>query len=314
MSLYYRQLIDVLQAAGVQCAVNSINAGWENRARGSGGFPSAPLGVCWHHTASATSVNNDLSYMINGSSDAPIGNMLLARDGVVWPIAAGAANTQGKGGPTTFSRGTVPVDNGNTRMWGIEAANNGVGEPWPQAQIDAYFKINNALAGMFGNQITDLISHQGYAPTRKIDPATAAAVQGPWRPGSINSSGTWSVPDIKAEATRRAGTQPVPPDPQPPTPGDDMTIRIFTSQTNPREFNAMFFAECDGQDRSIELQWSGNGDDPEVQQRIAVMQENFGPPLPLLLVGVKNNRLHPKHKPSDIVDSLHVWTDRDFAP
>ncbi len=93
-----------------------------------------------------------------------------------------------------------------------------------------------------------------------------------------------------------------------------MTIRIFTSQTEPREYNAMFFAECDALDRSIELQWSGSGDDPAVQARIAVMQENFGPPLPLLLVGVKNNRLHAKHRPSDIVDSLHAWTDNDFAP
>ena len=111
------------------------------------------------------------------------------------------------------------------------------------------------------------------------------------------------------------GTAPTPIPPTPtPTPGGDMTIRIFTSQTTPREFNAMFFAECDAQDRSIEVQWSGNGDDPEVQARIAVMQSNFGPPLPLLLAGIKNNRLHAKHQPSDIIDSLHVWTDSDFAP
>lgn len=95
-----------------------------------------------------------------------------------------------------------------------------------------------------------------------------------------------------------------------------MTIRIFESQTNPKEFNAMFFAECDSKDRSIELQWSGNGDDPRVKERIDTMQANFGPALPLLLVGVKNNRLHPKHKPSDIVDNAKQggWSDTDFAP
>lgn len=109
---------------------------------------------------------------------------------------------------------------------------------------------------------------------------------------------------------------PVPPTPT-PTPGDDtMTIRIFESQTDPKEFNAMFFAECDGQNRSIELQWSGDGDDPRVQERIQVMMENWGPPLPLLLAGVKNNRLHCKHKPSDIIDAAKQggWTDLDFAP
>jgi hypothetical protein len=95
-----------------------------------------------------------------------------------------------------------------------------------------------------------------------------------------------------------------------------MTIRIFESQTSPKEFNAMFFAECDSQNRSIELQWSGPGDDPRVQERIGVMMANFGPPLPLLLAGVKNNRLHAKHKPADIKDSAKPggWSDWDFAP
>ena len=234
--IFYWTLVDVLQDAGVQCAVNDINEGWENRSRGSGGFDNPPLGVCWHHTASSASVSSDLSYMINGSPDAPIGNMLLARDGVVYPIAAGAANTQGKGGPTQFSRGTVPVDSGNTRMWGIEAQNNGVGQEWPVAQIDAYFKCNEALATLFGNQITDCISHHGYAPSRKIDPATAAAVQGPWRPSSINSSGTWSVDDIRSEAVRRA-TATIPP--QPPTTGDDeeMAYGPYLIQATGRDGN-----------------------------------------------------------------------------
>ena len=110
---------------------------------------------------------------------------------------------------------------------------------------------------------------------------------------------------------------PTPPQKPPIQPGDDsMTIRIFESQTNPKEFNAMFFAECDSKDRSIELQCSGSGDDPRVQERIKVMMDNFGPALPLLLAGVKNNRLHPKHKPSDINDSAKRggWTEADFAP
>ena len=66
--------------------------------------------------------------------------------------------------------------------------------------------------------------------------------------------------------------------------------------------------------QTIELQWSGDGNDPRVQQRVQVMLENFGPPRGLLLAGVKNNRLHPKHQPSDISDNLHQWTDQDFAP
>ena len=311
-AIYYDLLIDVLESAGVPCGVNDINEGWERRSRSSGGFSAPPLGVCWHHTAGTSSVNNDLNYMIHNSPDAPIGNMLLARDGVVWPIAAGAANTQGKGGPTQFSRGTCPLDQGNTHIWGIEVQNSGVGQTWPQVQIDAYFRCNEALAALFGNQVTDLTTHQFYAPSRKVDPATAWDIEGPWRPSSVTSSGTWSTPSIRDEAVRRAHTQPEPP--IPPPVGDDNMICVFESQTTPREFNALFFGVGDAQGRTIELQWSGDGDDPEVQERVAIMLENFGPARPLLLVGVKNNRLHPKHKPSDLRDSLHVWTDQDFAP
>ena len=93
-----------------------------------------------------------------------------------------------------------------------------------------------------------------------------------------------------------------------------MAHYVFESKTNPKEFNAMFFGTGDAQGRTIELQWSGDGNDPVVQERIKVMLDNFGPSRELLLAGVKNNRLHPKHKPSDINDSLHHWTDSDFAP
>ena len=105
----------------------------------------------------------------------------------------------------------------------------------------------------------------------------------------------------------------VPPVPKPPAQEDDTMQCVFTSQTEPREFNAMFFGTADGQGRTIELQWSGNGNDPRVQERIAVMLENFGPARALTLAGVRNNRLQAKHRPADIVDSLHVWTDSDFA-
>ena len=210
------QMVDVLVAAGVRCRVEDVNQGWETRARSSGGFASPPKGCVWHHTASSTSPHSDLSYMIDGSPDAPIGNLLLDRDGIVWPIAAGGANTQGKGGPSTFSRGTVPVDSGNSQLFGLEVANSGTGEPWPQIQIDAYFKTSNALNAMFGNLPTDLITHHEWAPDRKIDPAKATEVEGPWSPGAINSSGTWSGDDVREECSHRAVVV-IPPQPKPPS-------------------------------------------------------------------------------------------------
>lgn len=236
MGSFYVPITDILVNAGCQVAVGSINEGWERRSRSSGGFESkgAILAVQWHHTASKASVNSDLSYMVNGSPDKPVGNVLLDRDGVYWPIAAGAANTSGKGGPNNFSRGTCPKDSGNTRLFSIEIANSGVGEPYPQAQIDAAFRGSNAFNDYLDNQPTDVVSHalgagDGYTD-RKIDPATAAGVQGPWRPGSVNSSGTWSLADLRHECSRRAQNQPTPPSKE----DDDMPkiVYAFTDYTN----------------------------------------------------------------------------------
>ena len=197
-------------------------AGWERRARSSGGFSSPPLGCQWHHTASQTTPQNDLNWQINGSDDAPIGNNLIDRLGEIWMVAGGAANTAGKGGPLTLSRGTVPKDSGNSTTWAFEVANNGVGEPWPEVQIWAYFIASNVANKRFGNQPTDVFTHSLGAgdgwTDRKIDPATAAAVQGAWKPRSVSSSGTWSLADIRSECSRRAGGSVPPPTPGPTPP------------------------------------------------------------------------------------------------
>jgi hypothetical protein len=215
-SLYYTDMADLFRGAGLVVVEDGPCAGWQSRARSSGGFSSPPLGCQWHHTASKTSPESDVSWQTNGSDDAPIGNCTIMRDGSIWMVAAGAANTAGKGGPITFSRGTVPLDSGNSTTWAFEVANNGVGEAWPQVQIDAYFTASNVANKRFGNRPTDLMTHNGYCepscPGRKIDPATAAAVQGPWKPRSINSAGTWNQSDVRDEANRRATTEPPPPE------------------------------------------------------------------------------------------------------
>lgn len=229
--IYYVEMLDVLRAAGCAVAENATTQGWQSRARSSGGFPSAPLAVWHHHTASNTTPGNDLSWMIDGCDDAPVGNLLLDRDGCYWPVAAGASNCAGKGGPATFSRGTVPLDSGNTRGFQIECASNGVGGAWPQVQIDALFAGSNALNAMVGNRPDDIISHHHWAPDRKIDPATADAVQGPWRPRSINSSGTWNLDDMRSECNRRAGSSPGP-TPTPPSGGDDDVEKICVRTTD----------------------------------------------------------------------------------
>jgi len=231
-SIYITDMLDVLRAAGCETKENADTKGWQSRSRSSGGFPSQPLGIQWHHTASKTSPENDVHYQVYGN-DNPIGNCLLDRNGCYWPIAAGAANTAGKGGPLTLSRGTVGKDNANATTFAIEAANNGVGEIWPQVQIDAYFAGSNALNASFGNRPDDIFSHalgtgDGWTD-RKIDPATADAVQGPWKPRSCNSSGTWVLADIRAECLNRAGSpQPQPPQ---PTPDEDDEMKAYLTRS-----------------------------------------------------------------------------------
>lgn len=226
-NIYITDMLDILRSAGCDVRENSITNGWQHRSRSSGGFPSQPLGIQWHHTASKTSPESDLSWQIDGCADAPVGNCLLDRNGCYWPVAAGAANTAGKGGPVTLSRGTVAKDNANATTFAIEAANNGVGESWPQVQVDAYFAGSNALNKSFGNRPEDVFSHalgtgNGWTD-RKIDPATASAVQGPWKPRSVNSSGTWSLDDIRTECIRRAGQT---------TEDEDMTDQQFREMMN----------------------------------------------------------------------------------
>jgi hypothetical protein len=264
--IYYTDLLDVLRAAGCQVAESATTNGWQRRARSSGGFPSPPLGVQWHHTASATSPANDLNYMINGNADAPVGNLLLDRTGTYWPIAAGAANTAGKGGPLAMSRGTVPLDQANSRTFAIEAANNGVGEAWPTAQIDAYFAGSNALNARFGNVWGDVFNHQTWAPTRKIDPATSPAVGGGWRPRASTSSGTWHQDDVRAECVARAaGYAPQPPE------DDDMTDEQMDALANivaERVWNfAMLNARASEQQRAQDVltwaQYEAWGANPE---------------------------------------------------
>ena len=212
--IYYPEAADWLRAVGVNVVEDDD---WETRARSSGGFGAPPLGVQWHHTASSGQHPlNDIRYMTRTAEFRPVGNIYLAPNGVAYMLAAGAANTAGKGGPWKMSRGTVPANSGNTTTWALEVANNGVGQIWPQVQIDAFFKISNELNKRWGNQPTDLFTHAAYAPGRKIDPATAEAVQGPWKPRATNAQGSWSVDDVKAEAARRGGTKPPTPTPPPP--------------------------------------------------------------------------------------------------
>lgn len=232
--LYLTDMANWLRGDGLEVIEQN---GWQTRARGSGGYTGGkPWCVMWHHTASNPSSDgqNDVNYIIS-AQDAPLANLYINRAGVVWVIAAGATNTNGKGGPWPTSHGTVAVDSMNTAAVGIEVANNGVGERWPQVQVDAFFKVSNCINRNCGNLPTDIATHAEWAPSRKIDPAQGQVVEGPWVPRDTNSSGTWNGNDVRDECQRRAAPAPIPTPPTPtPTPGSDEMAwtRIVADQGN----------------------------------------------------------------------------------
>ena len=199
---YLTDLAAVLRAAGL--AVVELD-GWQTRARSSGGYDGAPWAVFWHHTASAGDGAADAHYCTYTRADRPVCNVVVGRDAQVYVCAAGATNTNGKGGPHLLPDGrTIPQDGANSRVFGMELSNGGTGMGYPAGQVDAAFTVSVAVCAAYGIRADNVVTHQVWAPSRKIDPATAAAVQGAWRPASCTGSGTWALGDLRAECSRRA--------------------------------------------------------------------------------------------------------------
>lgn len=184
-SRYLTDLAAVLRDAGLTVYED---AGWQTRARSSGGFdPGYPSAIVVHHTASSTSPANDAAYIARNAEYAPIAQLLLDRTGAYWVCAAGAANHAGSGGPWA----DIPADGANSRTIGIEAANAGTGEPWPNVQQTAYVTGCAALCAAYLIDPTDIMLHAEWAPTRKIDPAGPSR----WAP----SGGTWPGDAFRAD-------------------------------------------------------------------------------------------------------------------
>jgi hypothetical protein len=130
-------LPDQLQKYGL---VVNLVSGWETR--GSSSF--GPECVVVHHDAIAGGNTAGLNVVINGRKDlaGPLANVYLARNGIAFIVASGRANHAGEGS----WRGV----RGNAKALGIEAANNGVGEPWPLCQLDAYYRMVAAMLEYLG--------------------------------------------------------------------------------------------------------------------------------------------------------------------
>lgn len=153
----------VLRNAGLKVATVD---GWETRGRGDMGLLE---GVMCHDTANAAPGNMPtLRTLIEGRPDlaGPLAQLGLGRDGTFYVVAAGRCNHAGEGmwqGCTT----------GNSSFIGIEAENSGVGEPWPDVQMDAYRRGVAAILAKLQRASDACAGHKEYAlpAGRKVDPS-----------------------------------------------------------------------------------------------------------------------------------------------
>jgi hypothetical protein len=149
-------LADELRKAGL--AVVEVD-GWKTR--GSDEF--APEGVTWHATAGSrkATAQGEVHVLLNGSTSAPppIAQLMIYRDGRVYVVASGRCNHNlvGWAGP---NKGL-----GNTRLLGIEMANDNLGEPWPAAQLDAARRATAAIMRRLGaDPMRRLAGHYEHQP------------------------------------------------------------------------------------------------------------------------------------------------------
>lgn len=137
--------------------------GWGSRGASGRGMTRA-YGTIMHwivSTLRGSKANRQtLGLIINGHSalPGPLANLYLGWDGAVGCVAAGRANHGGVGSWRGIS--------GNQYWVGVEAE----GPPFTPEQMEAYPKILAAVYDVFGQHPREwAISHQEYAPARKVD-------------------------------------------------------------------------------------------------------------------------------------------------
>ena len=74
----------------------------------------------------------------------------------------------------------------NSSSIGIELDNNGLTDPWPEAQINALVDLLQYLKQSYNIPQANFIGHMDYAPTRKNDPARL-----PWKVLADKGFGYW---------------------------------------------------------------------------------------------------------------------------
>jgi hypothetical protein len=214
------------------------------------------MGIGVHHTASGVTwtAERETSYIADEAPDNPIGNGLLTRtkDGPRFILTSvRATNTQGRGGPVLSSRGVIPLDSGNTRLFSIEAANNGIGETWPPDMYDLYLRVciavlecANATQDGADLGVGDIWAH--FEWTNPLDPYGITRKSDPWGPSPANTNLNikWNMTTFRGHVLQRwlqgppGYTPPVPPVPEIPLEGASDMI-YFVAKASSTEGGSM---------------------------------------------------------------------------
>lgn len=147
-------LADVLHDAGLPiCPLD----GW----RGRGRDLIDVKGVVAHHTATrpSTADHRVAELLRDGRPDlaGPLAQLGLDRQGRWWLIADGKCNHN--------------IGEWGNQSIGVEAFNDGRGEPWPTAQLDSWVVGTAAILRHLGYSEGHVLAHRETDPSRKTDPA-----------------------------------------------------------------------------------------------------------------------------------------------
>jgi hypothetical protein len=192
---------------------NVMGPEWQHRSRRSGGYDAGrPNHIMCHHTASGSASDGwpDVNYMIFSPSNPnrPTANLYIARTANIYVMAAGASNTNGVGHDRC---GMCPDNQMNTHALGIEAGNNGVGEPWPEIQQDCYVRLVQVLSAHYGIGHAQVEAHFEWTG-RKIDPAGESSY--------ATGRASWNMDAFRSDVTGAPPPTTTPPPVEPPTPSN----------------------------------------------------------------------------------------------
>jgi len=170
------RLVAKLKAHGVNF---DLVPGWNSAGIDPYNGRSDFKGVLLHHTAGT----NSLNYIVNTNKYAPVRacHFLVQRDGKIQVVSGVGAYHAGQGGPYKFSNTvTIPKDQGNSQLYGIEIESKGTSA-----------NIGKSLNGMTVEQVvsTGLLCAallNAMRPTWKSLPVSRVIRHRDWTPRKID--------------------------------------------------------------------------------------------------------------------------------